>query len=74
MITYLKNAFCNLHFVITRFFHQKFCRHENTEWQWWDAGYRIRVCKDCGLEDFGYHNRRFYYKIQMGYNGLAMCR
>lgn len=53
----------NLRSIINKLFNANTCTHKNVEWQWWDAGYRIRVCNDCGFEDFGYHNNRFYYKI-----------
>lgn len=30
------------------------CNHKQWHWEWWDAGYRIKVCEDCGMQDFGW--------------------
>lgn len=30
------------------------CNHEQWHWEWWDAGYRIKVCEDCEMQDFGW--------------------
>lgn len=40
-----------------------FCKHKNTETQMWQPTHYIKVCKDCGHKDFGYHNKKFLFKI-----------
>ena len=45
------------------FWKKLFCKHKDYHWEWFVNGWRIKVCDNCGYEDFGFRNKRFKYKL-----------